>query len=115
MTMREDNLVELSYIIPNVSDSIALQRLARMLYRSYEQDCNGYGDDQAQARAEKRQARLEAEAREIAQRYSLTLYVQTDPRGWPLYLLTSDQITNIVVAGGTLDGHYDIGRAVYPH
>lgn len=68
-----------------VYDYEELKRLARRLHRLYEVDCN-FGLTPAQ---EKRQAKLEQQVMEIAQRYNFHAYFQRDPRGLPVYLLQS--------------------------
>jgi hypothetical protein len=74
-------------------DVAELRSIARQLHRWHERDCNGYQDGrgnedvQTAERAERTEARLMAQAGAIAASYGLVAYEQTDPRGWPLYLM----------------------------
>ena len=77
---------------------IALTTIARRLHRAFERRCNGHQDyngnwdEKAALRDERSVERLAAQAQEIAQRMSATIYVQGDPRGWPLYLIWADDL-----------------------
>ena len=87
---RTENLVRLSPMLG--SDAIEMQHLARCINRVSERQCNGYADwrgnwHQAAAdRDERRGKRLVARATALAAEHGLLVYVQSDPRGWPLYL-----------------------------
>lgn len=93
-----------------VGDVAELQRIARALHKMDERACNedlgcrtcdGYGTtdkshnvgpkcpkcDGHGTTTGKREERLTEKARAIAAAYGFRLYVQGDPRGWPLYLI----------------------------
>ena len=87
---------------------VALPPIARRLRKVFERQCNGHQtwdgreDEAATLRDEKREARLIEQAREFATQCGAQLYVQGDPRGWPLYLYwTADLKT-----GETIDRVY---------
>ena len=61
---------------------IELQKIARSLHNLDTAFCNG----DLTKRQEKRMAKLEKEAEELAKLIGLTIYRQGDPRGCPLYL-----------------------------
>lgn len=71
---------------------------AKRLHRAYERECNGYQDwqgnwDQKAAdRAEKRTAKIENEFKALAEECGFLTYIQSDPRGCPLYLYTQAQV-----------------------
>jgi len=73
-----------------------LHSIAGSLHRLSEQQCNGFSnqrgdwDEAAEKRADKREERLTAEATKLAAELGAKLYVQGDPRGWPLYLFWPD-------------------------
>ena len=69
-----------------VRDYEQLRKISQQLHRADEAACN-YG---LSPRQEQRVARLEAQAQTIADRYGLTAYHQSDPRGWALYLITAE-------------------------
>ena len=83
-TRRENNLVELvdTYHIA-LRDALMFQKISRRLRQLDEAACN-YGLTPQQ---EKREARLEVEANLLAGKYQQQAYHQSDPWGWPLYLL----------------------------
>lgn len=66
----------------------SLIELARRLHRLFERDCNGMVSEPVYDR---RYRQMTTEAKEIAGQYGLFLYVQTDPRGMPLYLCSSEE------------------------
>ena len=99
--IRERNLIELTKVI-TVEDALMLQRISHRLHQLDENACN-WGLTERQ---EKRVDRLEAQAEEIAQRYNLRAYHQTDPRGWSLYLIR---------AGENAEIDYSTEPAVCPH
>lgn len=68
------------------ADARRLKRVAGALHRIAERYCTEDMPDAVLARVERREASLEAEARETAARHGLNVYLQGDPRGWPLYL-----------------------------
>lgn len=102
MSTRESNLVELACLLG--TKALKMQAIARSLHRLQEASCNV----SLTPGQEKRLDRLVAEAEALAKQAGLILYYQSDPRGWPLYLLRPDQIA------GSLDSCYDRGIAVYP-
>lgn len=63
-----------------------LHRIAKALHGLAEAHCN-YGLTERQ---ERRWARLENEAKAICAKYDMPLYIQGDPRGWPLHLNSTD-------------------------
>lgn len=80
-----------------------LVAIARLLHRSFERDC-----DEGRTETRKlRQEKLEASAREILEALGpgWRLYVQSDPRGAPLYICGPE-------VPEPLDVHYDRGTAV---
>ena len=103
--VRESNLIQIVKRIPGITsaDAINLQRIAHRLHQLDVAQCN-YGLNDRQ---EKRVTTLEKQAQEIAARYNLTAYHQGDPRGWSLYLLTTEQATN--------DDYYPNGLGICPH
>ena len=102
---REENLVELTPLVGR--DALRLQAIARSLHHLAEADAN-YG---LTPRQETRYYNLVAEAREIARSHRLVVYHQTDPRGWPLYLLRPAQVNK----GENIRAIYNRGVAVCPH
>ena len=75
--------------------------ISKALRNSFEAECN-YGDS---PRREKRQDRLIAKAKEIAEWAGLAIYVQGDPRGCSLYLVEND--------GKSHASDYTNGIAIY--
>ena len=95
--IRERNLIELvkTYQIDG-EDALILQRISRRLHQLDEKACNwGLTDNQ-----EKRVDRLEKQAQEIANKYGLNAYHQSDPRGWPLYLVKPNTPPEISYTNG---------------
>jgi len=90
-----------------------LQKLSRQIHRINEQDCNGYSDfkgnwdEKAEQRAEKRKQKLLKKASELAESLGFKIYLQGDPRGIALYLITAEQ----TLKGSSCD--YQNGIAVY--
>ena len=76
-----------------------LPGIARRLTKVFERQCNGYQtgsgdwDEAAAKRDEAREARLTNRALELAAQCGARLYVQGDPRGWPLYLYWHAELT----------------------
>ena len=101
--VRERNLIEIAKIWKiDGDDALILQRISHRLHQLDEHSCNwGLSD-----RQEKRVDRLESQAREIASRYNLVAYHQSDPRGWSLYLVPPEL---------NVDSQYDQGLGVCPH
>lgn len=64
------------------NDAHALQRLARSLHRSYENDCS-YGLTERQ---EKRERKLWSQVQAIADDNGIYVREQGDPRGWPIII-----------------------------
>jgi hypothetical protein len=70
-----------------------LPPIARRIHRVHERQCNGYQtfdhreDEAAVKRDEKREASLILKAQSLADQIGAYLYVQGDPRGWPLHLV----------------------------
>ena len=99
--MRERNLIELvSHHQIDEGDALALQSISRCLHRLDEAYCMRELSD----REWKRRNKLEKQAEEIANKYGLRAYHQSDPRGWSLYLIKPDMLPD-----------YTQGIAVCPH
>lgn len=87
---------------------VDLPPIARKLHRIFERQCNGHQtwdgreDEAATARDEKREERLIKQARGLALACGARLYVQGDPRGWPLYLYWPADLK----AGQNIDAWY---------
>jgi len=100
---RERNLIEIvkKHNIDG-EDAMLLQRISHRLHKLDENACN-YGLTEYQ---EKRVDHLERQAIDIAFKYNLKAYHQSDPRGWSLYLVPPE-----------LDPHrdYSNGLAICPH
>jgi hypothetical protein len=64
---------------------VRLQKIAQSLHRIAEGDCMGRSEI-GDKRARTRWNRLVKEAESIAESMGAKLYVQPDPRGWPLTL-----------------------------
>lgn len=77
----EENLAELAQEIGAI-DAVELQRTARGLHRLNEVAC----ERDYTTREQRRYERLELKAAQIAGRHQRSLYLQTDPRGWPIYI-----------------------------
>ena len=60
--------------------------ISKSLRNSFEAECTS-GES---PRREKKQARLIAKAKELAENIGMTIYVQGDPRGCSLYLVEND-------------------------
>ena len=122
MNARLENAIDLSKLVGSSMDIHALQSYARSLHRLDEASCNGYQtwrgewDEEAEQRAERREASIEEKAARIALAWGLKVYRQSDPRGWPLYLYReSDLASSVRFAGCTIDSCYDsVGIAVCP-
>lgn len=102
---RNENTAQLARAGIAWQDIDALQRIARTLHALDEHSCNGYYSELAEKRADTREKNLEKRADEIAKTYGLKAYHQTDPRGWSLYLIKTEQN----------DTNYSSGLAVCPH
>lgn len=100
---RERNLIEIvkKYNIDG-EDAMLLQRISHRLHQLDENACN-YGLSERQ---EKRVDRLKKQAHDIANKYGLNAYHQSDPRGWSLYLVPPDI---------TPSRDYTQGLAICPH
>ena len=99
--MRERNLIELvNRHQINEEDALALQSISRRLHRLDEAFCMRELSD----REWRRRNKLKRQAEEIANKYGLSAYHQSDPRGWTLYLIKPDMLSN-----------YTQGIAVCPH
>lgn len=81
--IKRANLSDLSnkFDIP-LYQAFALQKLARSLHRSYENECN-YG---LTDRQEKRERNLWAKVETMAKEYGFHVEEQGDPRGWPIII-----------------------------
>ena len=79
--VREENLAELAQEI-GAASAVQLQRIARGLHRLHEIECERELTDKEQRRYE----RLGLEAMHLADQLRRSLYLQTDPRGWPIYI-----------------------------
>ena len=98
--IRERNLLEIAKIWRiDGDDAMQLQRISHRLHQLDENACN-WG---LTKRQEKRVGRLEQQAQEIASKYNLYAYHQSDPRGWSLYLVTE------------AEKDYSRGLAICPH
>ena len=100
--IRESNLIELAKYI-SVKDALILQRISHRLHQLDENACN-WGLTLHQ---ERRADRLLEQAYQIAIPYKFTVYHQSDPRGWTLYLVPEDMADP--------GSHYPEGYAVCPH
>ena len=93
---REQNRMQLVPLLGE--DAATMQGIARSIHRLDEQLCNGYQDwgdhwdYAATERAEKRGERLDARAAELAAAHALLVYIQGDPRGWPVYVYRQTDI-----------------------
>ena len=65
----------------------ALLPISKSLNNSFTADCN-FGNN---PRREKKQERLIAKAKEIAENINMTVYIQGDPRGCSLYLVSKNE------------------------
>ena len=72
---------------------VTLMRLAEELCNGY-QDAQGNWDEKRTALAEKKQARIEKKAQEVAQSIGGTAIFQGDPRGNVLKIIFPDGYTN---------------------
>jgi hypothetical protein len=69
-------------------------KLATTLHRLYTEQCNGYQtadgrwDEECTKRSEKQSEAIEAELRALFESHGLGLYLQSDPRGNPVGILT---------------------------
>lgn len=81
----------------NAAASAALvwiHKIGRELHRIYERQCNGHQkpngdwDEEAAKRDEMREEALEAELRSLFSSFGLGLYLNGDPRGNPVGILT---------------------------
>ena len=97
-TAKRENLVLLASLLGGSADApLAMQDIARRLHRAYERQCNENMDERTEKRLE---ARIEKDyflAAGIASRYSLHIYHNTAPRGWPI-LLSRQPITRDALA-----------------
>ncbi len=116
---KQQNESQLLQLGVGFEDARTLQSLARSLHRAAERECNEPMTEAQAARHEKRVTRLENEAAAIAARHGFNLYVQGDPRGWPLYLWTQAALDEYNNRGGTttypIDSVYSsIGTGICP-
>ena len=79
--IREENLAELAEAIGSV-DALTLQKVARTLHRLSETACNR----ELTTREAKRFEGAELEAVTLAEKAGRSIYLQGDPRGWPIYI-----------------------------
>ena len=116
MNYRQQNYGDLIQKGISLNDAELLQRISRSLHRLDENLCNGYQDykgnwdEAAEKRAEKREERLEKQGKEIAEKYGLIFYHQSDPRGWSVYLVKPEQLNEY-----SIDAVYSQGIGVTPH
>ena len=99
--IRERNLLEIAKVTTG-EDAMSLQRISHRLHQLDENACNW----ELSERQVKRVDRLEQQAKEIANRYNLTAYHQSDPRGWSLYLVNPQL---------SIESEYAKGLAICPH
>ena len=116
--LREENIQELFPLLGR--NTMAMQSIARSLHRVQEQLCNGFQTEQAERRAERRQARFVNRAVQLAEMYGVLVYVQGDPRGWPLYIYTAEDLAAKTLyrhdLSGSIDSVYNsIAKAVCPY
>ena len=92
---------------------VTLQSISRSLSRLGEGSCNGdweYSeDDKPKCRQEKREDRLCAKAKELAESLGATFYYQTDPRGAAVYLIFPGDIRE----GVSVESSYSNGVCLY--
>ena len=95
---REENLAKLVTLVSY--GALRLQAIARSVHRLDEAYCNGNLSNTQQARL----AKLLNEARIITRNKHLTVYHQSDPRGWPLYVFCPSDLkgTSICVVYRTI-------------
>lgn len=79
--------MELAEIEHNGSVYRKLCAIAKKLHTIDERDCNGYYSNLEAKRNTRREARLVAQAKELAKSLGLLIYRQGDPRGPSLYLI----------------------------
>ena len=78
----------------NVAESVSrLISIGKSLRKSYEYGCNYRQTEEQALRREKREERLENEAKEIGNYLGFIVYIQTDCRGNSIYLLPNSKIT----------------------
>jgi hypothetical protein len=71
-----------------------LKRIGKSLHRIYERQCNGHQtpagnwDEEAAKKDDAREEKLEAQARALLDSYGIGLYLNADPRGNPIGILT---------------------------
>ena len=85
--IRDRNTQELAARV-GLETTWALQKIARSLHRLDEYSCN-YG---LSVKQEWNQERLANQAVRRVRPYGFRVYVQGDPRGWPLYLYTDGML-----------------------
>ncbi len=86
--VRQQNLIDVALVMGK-DGAIRLQAIARSLHRLNEASCN-YG---LTPRQEKHEETLEREAAEIAAKVEgWHVYRQGDPRGWPLYIWSDEDL-----------------------
>lgn len=90
--------------IPIISE---LCSVSKSLHRLQETECN-YG---LTSRQESRGGSLEIIAGYLAKRLGAEAYIQSDPRGWPVYLLFPGDLQE----GQSADSCYTNGVAVPPY
>lgn len=116
--IRVENESELLRAGIGIYDVHELQTIAKTLHTLDEHSCNGYYSERAEKAADTRAKNLEARADIIASKYGKSAYHQSDPRGWSLYLVDSEQLRTAQARDprNTIDAMYNsLGIAVCPH
>jgi hypothetical protein len=118
MTGRERSLHTLGALGFSEGEACNMVRLAKSLHTLYVRACNVDQNDEEEARAERYEERERERIEEIAKSRGFKVYHQTDPRGWPVTLyrtrdLTAYQKRSKYNAGVTIAGCYaSIGHAI---
>ena len=103
MKARINNAAQLGRAGINASDVARFQNISRSLSHLDELSCN----QELTHRQETRSDNLEKQAATIAATYGLLSYHQSDPRGWSLYLVKTEQLL-----GHSIDAAYNRGLGV---
>ena len=118
MTGREQGLMTLTRLGFGEAEACDMVRWAKSLHTIYEAQCNGFRDDAEEARVKRREVTLRAKIEALAAANSYKVYHQTDPRGRPVTLyrtgdLTAYQKRSKYDADATISSCYNaIGRAI---
>ncbi len=103
MKARVNNAAQLGRAGIGASDVARFQKISRSLSHLDELSCS----QELTHRQETRSDNLEKQATALAKPYGLLSYHQSDPRGWSLYLVTTEQLL-----GHSIDAAYSRGLGV---